>query len=217
MYKSFRVKNFRCFKDLQINDLGRVNLIAGKNNTGKTALLEAMYLQTQTVDSQAVLLTSSKCARGLDFRARCYQLDRTLEAVLFHGMDCQHRSTLKSKLLAETQRYATVIAILRNTPVLRNYRLLEVHSHGYAKYWRTPHLDIGLDGCTPQIASRRHIGIQYFFESTRQWFNDGVRSLFSKSNADLPIFVTFRTVVESQFRVLFQCKGKDRATALQEI
>ena len=38
MYKSFRVKNFRCFKDLQINDLGRVNLIAGKNNTGKTAL-----------------------------------------------------------------------------------------------------------------------------------------------------------------------------------
>ncbi len=44
MYKSFRVKNFRCFKDLQINDLGRVNLIAGKNNTGKTALMEAMYL-----------------------------------------------------------------------------------------------------------------------------------------------------------------------------
>ncbi|MCY3781011.1 MAG: AAA family ATPase [Chloroflexi bacterium] len=42
MYKSFRVKNFRCFKDLQINDLGRVNLIAGKNNTGKTALLEAI-------------------------------------------------------------------------------------------------------------------------------------------------------------------------------
>ena len=45
MYKSFHVKNFRCFKDLQINDLGRVNLIAGKNNTGKTtALMEAMYL-----------------------------------------------------------------------------------------------------------------------------------------------------------------------------
>ena len=44
MYKSFRVKNFRCFKDLQINDLGRVNLIAGKNNTGKTALLEAMHI-----------------------------------------------------------------------------------------------------------------------------------------------------------------------------
>ncbi|MCY4064443.1 MAG: AAA family ATPase [Chloroflexi bacterium] len=57
MYKSFRVKNFRCFKDLQINDLGRVNLIAGKNNTGKTALLEAMYLHTGNRDVKTLLRT----------------------------------------------------------------------------------------------------------------------------------------------------------------
>ena len=55
MYKSFRVKNFRCFKDLQINDLGRVNLIAGKNNTGKTALLEAMYLLTRPKSPNVLL------------------------------------------------------------------------------------------------------------------------------------------------------------------
>ncbi len=52
MYKSFRVKNFRCFKDLQINDLGRVNLIAGKNNTGKTALMEAMLVLTKPLTPQ---------------------------------------------------------------------------------------------------------------------------------------------------------------------
>ena len=55
MYKSFRVKNFRCFKDLRINDLGRVNLIAGKNNTGKTALLEAMYLHTRPHEPEVLL------------------------------------------------------------------------------------------------------------------------------------------------------------------
>ena len=54
MYKTFRVKNFRCFKDLQINDLGRVNLIAGKNNTGKTALLEAMYLHTRPLSPDVI-------------------------------------------------------------------------------------------------------------------------------------------------------------------
>lgn len=64
MYKSFRVKNFRCFKDLQINDLGRVNLIAGKNNTGKTALLEAMYLHTQHATPQ--VLFHQQEARGLE-------------------------------------------------------------------------------------------------------------------------------------------------------
>ncbi len=54
MYKSFRVKNFRCFKDLQISDLGRVNLIAGKNNTGKTALMEAMYILTKPLIPQTL-------------------------------------------------------------------------------------------------------------------------------------------------------------------
>ncbi|MCY3831566.1 MAG: AAA family ATPase [Chloroflexi bacterium] len=58
MYKSFRVKNFRCFKDLQINDLGRVNLIAGKNNTGKTALMEAMYIHSGNRDTRTLLRSS---------------------------------------------------------------------------------------------------------------------------------------------------------------
>ena len=64
MYQSFRVKNFRCFKDLQINDLGRVNLIAGKNNTGKTALLEAMYLLTEPLS--ATVLFDLQKVRGLE-------------------------------------------------------------------------------------------------------------------------------------------------------
>ena len=55
MYKSFRVKNFRCFKDLQINDLGRVNLIAGKNNVGKTALMEAIYIHSGNREPRTLL------------------------------------------------------------------------------------------------------------------------------------------------------------------
>lgn len=44
MYKSFTVRNFRCFTDLKIEALERINLIAGKNDVGKTALLEAFWL-----------------------------------------------------------------------------------------------------------------------------------------------------------------------------
>ena len=55
MYRKFHVKNFRCFEDLQINDLGRVNLIAGMNNTGKTALMEAMYIHSGNRDSKTLL------------------------------------------------------------------------------------------------------------------------------------------------------------------
>lgn len=46
MYKSFSVKNFRGFDDLRVEPLGRVNLIAGRNNVGKTALLEALFIHS---------------------------------------------------------------------------------------------------------------------------------------------------------------------------
>ena len=44
MYKSFTIKNFRGFPDFTMKSLQRINLIAGKNNVGKTALLEALWL-----------------------------------------------------------------------------------------------------------------------------------------------------------------------------
>lgn len=44
MITEFTVKNFRCFRELTITPLKQVNLVAGKNNTGKTALLEALWL-----------------------------------------------------------------------------------------------------------------------------------------------------------------------------
>src|SRR5438270_13612276 len=46
IWQNFTVKNFRCFSGVLLNHLARVNLIAGKNNTGKTALLEAIHIQS---------------------------------------------------------------------------------------------------------------------------------------------------------------------------
>lgn len=44
MLTSLEIKNFRTFSHLFIERLGRVNLILGKNNVGKTTLLEALQL-----------------------------------------------------------------------------------------------------------------------------------------------------------------------------
>lgn len=44
MYKYFKINNFRCFEKLELPELERVNLIVGKNNVGKTALLEAIFV-----------------------------------------------------------------------------------------------------------------------------------------------------------------------------
>ena len=44
MLESLRIRNYRVFKDLKVDGLHRINLIAGKNNSGKTSLLEAIFL-----------------------------------------------------------------------------------------------------------------------------------------------------------------------------
>lgn len=44
MIRSIEVKNFRCFKSLNLSQLGRINLLVGRNASGKTAFLEALFL-----------------------------------------------------------------------------------------------------------------------------------------------------------------------------
>lgn len=43
-FKSIAVKHFRGIKSLKIDELARVNLFVGKNNCGKTSLLESVFL-----------------------------------------------------------------------------------------------------------------------------------------------------------------------------
>lgn len=44
MLKSIEMKGYRCFEQYKLGGLSRVNLLVGKNNCGKTALLEAIWL-----------------------------------------------------------------------------------------------------------------------------------------------------------------------------
>jgi hypothetical protein len=42
--KSLRLKNFKCFEDFTMDNIGQFNLIVGANNSGKTSLLEGLLL-----------------------------------------------------------------------------------------------------------------------------------------------------------------------------
>ena len=44
MLASFHIKNFKNFRNLTLETLGRVNLLVGKNNVGKSSLLEALSI-----------------------------------------------------------------------------------------------------------------------------------------------------------------------------
>ena len=55
MLESFQIHNFRLFQHLEVKNLGRVNLIVGKNNLGKSTFLEAVELYASNASATVML------------------------------------------------------------------------------------------------------------------------------------------------------------------
>ena len=90
MYTSFTIKGFRCFEHLTIEPLARINLIAGKNNTGKTALLEALWLHSApNIPDLGIRLAAFRGVPGQDPRRLLHDL--------FFNFDPSRTITLSSK------------------------------------------------------------------------------------------------------------------------
>lgn len=57
MIQSLSVKNFRCFPTLELRDFGKYNIVVGENGSGKTALLEALFLPGNGIQGNAIYRT----------------------------------------------------------------------------------------------------------------------------------------------------------------
>lgn len=64
MLEGLKIRNFRGFNTLKIEQLSRINLFAGKNNSGKTTLLEAIFLLAGGGNTQLAINTN--VIRGLE-------------------------------------------------------------------------------------------------------------------------------------------------------
>ena len=88
MLRSFTLKNFRCFQHFTLEPLERVNLIAGKNNVGKTSLLEALFIFLNPTNPESLFQINrlrgiTKSGRFEDIEEiREFFLDQDLEKVI---------------------------------------------------------------------------------------------------------------------------------------
>lgn len=64
MLKRLQIRNFRGFNALKIDQLSGINLIVGKNNSGKTSLLEAIFLLSGGGNAQVAI--NDNVIRGLE-------------------------------------------------------------------------------------------------------------------------------------------------------
>ena len=76
--KEIEIKNFKCFEDFKAEGFGRVNLIGGKNNVGKTAFMEALELVINSNDSYSLaysLRSLLKRRQSTNRNDRYFELD----------------------------------------------------------------------------------------------------------------------------------------------
>lgn len=60
MFSSIRIRGYRGLSEFSISPLGRINLLVGANNSGKTSVLEAIQLTG---------LAEKPLGVGLDYQA----------------------------------------------------------------------------------------------------------------------------------------------------
>lgn len=76
---SLEIKNFRGIKHLEIDDLKRVNIFLGKNNVGKTTILEAIFLSLAPGNPQMTIginnMRSLFHTTSEDFKFIFYQMN----------------------------------------------------------------------------------------------------------------------------------------------
>src|ERR1700744_4596873 len=75
MLDSLEIRNFRNLKQLKIDSLGKINLFTGKNNTGKSTILEAVSLYATKGDLDLIYKLLDE--RGVNYREYDDTKDKT--------------------------------------------------------------------------------------------------------------------------------------------
>ena len=85
MLKRLQIRNFRGFNALEIDQLSGINLIAGKNNSGKTSLLEAIFLLAG--GGNAKMAINTNVIRGIEPNSDSDQVGDPFWKQFFFNLD----------------------------------------------------------------------------------------------------------------------------------
>ncbi|TAF07739.1 MAG: chromosome segregation protein SMC [Nostocales cyanobacterium] len=114
MLKSVKIENFRCFKSFELQQLGRINLLVGENNSGKTSILEAIQLLCSRTDLDPLAEVINN--RGEDFWSDDGKGERQLDIRhLFYGHEIEPGSKLSISVINDNtqEKFDILIAMLR--------------------------------------------------------------------------------------------------------
>lgn len=160
MYTSFRVQNFRLFKDVELTDLARINLIGGKNNVGKTSLLEALFIYSGGYIAELAMRIQSFRDVPVEqtfWSTLFYELNENLVVKFSAVEDDESERSLSLKLLTERSQIREVTELIKQDEngagtTIDPSRVLELKwqdadGSGENRLFQTPQ---GIQGQVPQ-------------------------------------------------------------------
>jgi AAA15 family ATPase/GTPase len=109
MLQRLTIKNFRGFDSLEIDGFSEINLFVGKNNSGKTSVLESIFLVIRM--SSPMLPNTINQIRGLNIgsaKQLCY---------LFHNLSDENKPSFIAKMSDASERTLNLEAKYRQNKI----------------------------------------------------------------------------------------------------
>ena len=119
MLRSLTINNFRCFQQLTVTPLERVNLIGGKNNLGKTSLLEAIFIFINPTNPEALFQVNR--LRGIPGKGSF----EAIEAMRGFFFDQERNKIIKISTVKEKDRAGSLQIFLDEAPLLEQSSLFD--------------------------------------------------------------------------------------------
>jgi len=111
MFDSIEINNFKGFNNLKIKNLKQFNLFVGKNESGKTTVLEAIFLLINP--------NNPKLPMNINIFRELYNINSLFFKILFYKEKVNQNIVLNAKLINPNEkRKLTISAVEKNVDVL---------------------------------------------------------------------------------------------------
>jgi AAA15 family ATPase/GTPase len=108
--ESLKIQNFRGFDSLEMKDFSRINVLIGRNNSGKTSILESIFLLSGM--SNPLLALNINSMRGIP-------ADKGALKYIFHNLDLKNKSIINGNFSENINRKVEIAPVFEKNVINR--------------------------------------------------------------------------------------------------
>lgn len=108
--ESLKIQNFRVFNNLELNGFSKINVLLGENNSGKTSVLESIFLLSGMSNPQLALTIN--LMRKISF-------DKNALKYVFHNLEMTNRPSISGSFSKNINRKMEISPIFEKNIVSR--------------------------------------------------------------------------------------------------